>query len=142
MENTKDAVMTHSKCPNLNTLKLFSHKYKVLSQNKSWDSIPSLGLHLIQNKFFLLSTTLHKPLKEIFPYYILPHHRLTQSKITTLTNKKLHIYIYAQALLCIHARKSCFDVDVVPNLDNGPKSQTNLILESHPYQQFQYSIVK
>ena len=50
------------------------------------------------------------------------------------------IYIYAQALLCIHARKSCFDVDVIPNLDNAPKSQTNLILESHPYQQFHSQI--
>ena len=45
-----------------------------------------------------------------------------------------------QALLCIHARKSCFDVDVIPNLDNAPKSKKNLILESHPYQQFHSQI--
>ena len=50
--------LTITKLPNPNTPKLFSHKYKVLSQNKSWNSIPSLGLHLIQREVF---SSLHNP---------------------------------------------------------------------------------
>ena len=37
---------------------ILSYKYKVLSQNKSWDSIPSLGLHLKQREAF---SSLHNP---------------------------------------------------------------------------------
>ena len=37
---------------------ILSYKYKVLSQKKSWDSMPSLGLHLIQREVF---SSLHNP---------------------------------------------------------------------------------
>ena len=72
-----------------------SYKYKILSQNKSfWDSIPSLGLHLIQREVFSsVYNPPQNPFKEIFHSYILPQNWLTQSKITSLLNIKLHIYI-------------------------------------------------
>ena len=56
---------------------ILSHKYKVLSLNtKAWDSIQSLGLHLIQREIF---SSLHNPPTSPF---ILPHQ----------LNNRFHIY--------------------------------------------------
>ena len=65
---------------------ILSHKYKVLSLNtKAWDSIQSLGLHLIQREIFS-----HNPPTSLF---ILPHHWLTFCcSATSLLNNRLHIY--------------------------------------------------
>ena len=86
MENTKcyNSTLNNAHIP-IHPM-LFSHtNTKVLSQYKGWDSIQSLGLHLIQREVF---SALHIPQQA--PSF-LPHHQLTFCcSATPLLNNKLH----------------------------------------------------
>ena len=73
---------------------ILSYKYKVLSQNKSWDSIPSLGLHLIQGEVF---SSLHNPPQNPLQRDLLFLHfatKLAQIEQNNITSKYQAPYVY------------------------------------------------
>ena len=86
---------------------ILSHKYKVLSQNtKVWNSIRSLGLHLIQIEIF---SSLHNPQQA--PSFCHTTGSHFAARATPLLNNNLHIYIYIRAKQYLsvgkQARKPC-----------------------------------
>ena len=114
----------------------YKYWYKVLSQNKSWDSIPSLGLHLIQREVF---SSLHNPPQNplqrdlSFLHFATKLAHIEQNN-TTSEYQAPHIYskiTEGSASTIVHPRMKAmlaFNVNVIPNLDNAPKSQKREVI--------------
>ena len=117
---------------------ILSYKYKVLSQNKSWDSIPSLGLHLIQREVF---SSLHNPPQNPFQRDLLFLHfatKLAHIEQNNITSEYLSPYIYTKQNnrrvgehYCTSTHEShAWQCTKIPKAQpSGDKSD----LESHPY---------
>ena len=117
---------------------ILSYKYKVLSQNKSWDSIPSLGLHLIQREIF---SSLHNPPQNPLQRDLSFLHfatKLAHIEQNNITSEYLAPYIYTKQNnrrvgehYCTSTHEShAWQCTKIPKAQpSGDKSD----LESHPY---------